>query len=235
MLAVLPATGAVAATTSEVIPLFSRMAAGESLPADLKPIFLPGVARNRIALVKDKGATVLQVVSDNSAGSVTLPYRVDPATTPVLSWQWKVSRSLTSADMRHKSGDDYAARIYVFFDVPLASLSFGERTTLRLARAISGTDVPTAAICYVWDNRHPIGTTGDSPYTGRVKKIVLQSGEAHSGEWVRESRDVAADFRRLFGREAPRVTGVAVGNDTDNTHEKVIAWFGDVEFRMAPP
>jgi hypothetical protein len=46
-----------------------------------------------------------------------------------------------------------------------------------------------------------------------------------------ESRDVAADFREAFGIEAPAVTGVALGNDSDDTKERVTTWFGDISFR----
>jgi pyruvate/2-oxoacid:ferredoxin oxidoreductase beta subunit len=64
-----------------------------------------------------------------------------------------------------------------------------------------------------------------------MRKIVLQSGSAHAGQWMSEARDVAADFRETFGFDAPAVTGIAVGNDTDNTDESVTTWFGDISFR----
>ena len=89
-------------------------------------------------------------------------------------------------------------------------------------------DVPTAALCYVWDNKHAVGYSRPSPYTTRVQMIVLQSGAAHAGTWVNESRDVAADFKTAFGFDAPAITGVAVGSDTDQTRESVRTWFGDV-------
>ena len=117
-----------------------------------------------------------------------------------------------------------------FFDVPLDSLSFVERSKIRLARAVAGADVPTAALCYVWDNTHPVGHTQWSPYTNRVRIMVLQTGGANINKWMKESRDVAADFKAAFGFDAPAVTGVAVGNDTDNTDDNVTTWFGDVKF-----
>ena len=133
--------------------------------------------------------------------------------------------------MTTKSGDDFAGRVYVFFDVPLESLSFVERSKILIARTIAGADVPTAAICYVWDNTQAIGHTQWSPYTNRVRKIVLQTGASQLNKWMGESRDVAADFKAAFGVDAPAVTGVAVGNDTDNTNDAVTTWFGDVKFR----
>jgi hypothetical protein len=211
-------------------PLFSTLKAGDALPAVMRFIAIPKVRHNSVALVDDAGTTVLKVDSNHSAGSIALPFNLDPLKTPRLSWRWKVSRVIDKADMEQRSGDDFAARVYVFFDVPLDSLSFAERSKVRLARLIAGPDVPTAALVYVWDNKHRIGFANASPYTRSVQKFVLQSGPDHVGKWTSETRDVAADFRLAFSREPPRVTGVAVGNDTDQTDEQVSTWFGDFRF-----
>lgn len=212
-------------------PLFSSLTPGQTLPPEFRVITLPKLTPNKFALVADEGKTVLRVESANSAGSVGIPFAAhsrDGAGDSTLSWRWKVDRALEKSDLSIKSGDDFAARVYVFFDVPMASLPFFDRVMIRLARIMSGADVPTAALCYVWDNRQPAGHTAWSAYTGRVRMIVLQSGAAHVGQWKSESRDVASDFRAAFGMEAPTVTGVALGNDTDNTHDHVTTWFGDI-------
>ncbi len=211
--------------------LFSSLTPGQALPAGFRLITLPKIAHNKFSLVADEGKTVLRVDSNNSAGSIGLPLAVEKGSSAsTLEWRWKVSRVLERADLDLKLGDDYAGRVYVFFDVPLESLSFVDRSKIRLARMVAGADVPTAALCYVWDNKHRIGHSAWSPYTNRVRKIVLQSGAANIGKWVDESHDVAADFRAAFGIDAPAVTGVAVGNDTDNTDDHVVTWFGDVSF-----
>ncbi|MFN8987222.1 MAG: DUF3047 domain-containing protein, partial [Burkholderiales bacterium] len=57
------------------------------------------------------------------------------------------------------------------------------------------------------------------------------SGNTNANTWIDEKHDVAADFRAAFGTAAPRIVGVAVGNDTDQTNESVTAWFGDVSFQ----
>jgi Protein of unknown function (DUF3047) len=217
------------------VPLFSTLKSGQSLPKPLHFIALPKIKHNMISLVDDAGdnqhATVLKVESNNSAGSVGIPLTATiEAGNTTLQWQWKVNRALEKADMGKKLSDDFSGRVYVFFDVPLDSLSFMERSKIRIARAVAGADVPTAAICYVWDNTHAVGHTQWSPYTNRVRKIVLQTGSANINKWMKESRDVAADFKTAFGFDAPAVTGVAVGNDTDNTDDTVTTWFGDVKF-----
>ena len=212
--------------------VFSALTPGQTLPVQFRVLTVPKVASNRFSLVADEDKSVLQVDSEKSAGSLGLPMTTtSKSVNTQVEWRWKVSRLLDKADMATKTGDDFAARVYVFFDVPLQSLPFAERTKLRLARLIAGDDVPTAALCYVWDNSHRVGHTQWSPYTNRVRMIVLQSGAANVGKWMAESRDVAADFREAFGVDAPAVTGVAIGNDSDNTGERVTTWFGDVTMK----
>ena len=218
------------ATSAQAIA-FSALSPGQTLPKQFRPITLPKIASNRFSLVDDDGKTVLRVDSDSSAGSLGLPLSAPPLANALLEWRWKIGRVLDKADMTTKTGDDFAARVYVFFDVPMQSLSFGDRTKLRLARMISGAEVPTAAICYVWDSTHRVGHTQWSAYTNRARMIVLQSGAANANKWIGESRDINADFREAFGFDAPAVTGVAVGNDTDNTGERMTTWFGDVALK----
>ena len=220
------------AWSADVQPLFSSLLPGQALPKEFRIIILPKIVQNKFSLVADDGKTVLRVESDNSAGSLGLPLTTSGGgANTLLEWRWKVSRVLDKADMSAKTGDDFAARVYIFFDVSMDSLSFADRTKLRLARMIAGPDVPTAALCYVWDNTHRIGHTQWSPYTNRVRMIVLQSGTTNIEKWMAESRDIAADFRDAFGFDAPAVTAVAVGNDTDNTGEHVTTWYGDVSLR----
>lgn len=212
-------------------PLFSALKPGQPLMKQFNFIALPKIKHNAVSLVDDAGTTVLKVESDNSAGSIGIPLTATVAAgNTTLQWRWKVNRALEKANMTTKTGDDFAGRVYVFFDVPLESLSFIDRSKIRLARAVAGADVPTAALCYVWDNTQAVGHTQWSPYTNRVRMIVLQTSGANKNKWVKESRDVAADFKTAFGFDAPAVTGVAVGNDTDNTADNVTTWYGDVKF-----
>jgi Protein of unknown function (DUF3047) len=215
---------------------FSAMKPGDPLPAGWTPLTLPKVAAPQVALVADEGATVLRSIAEASAGTVSHPLGHDVAARPMLRWRWKVDRVVEKADLATKAGDDFAARVYVFFDVPAESLPVAHRLKVFLARNLYGREVPTAALCYVWDNRHPPGTTRWNPYTDRVRTVVLRSGGA--GAWAAESRDLEADFREAFGAgwagPVPRVTGIAAGNDTDQTGERVTAWFGDFRLERRP-
>ena len=86
-------------------------------------------------------------------------------------------------------------------------------------------------INYVWDNRQPVGTVRPNAYTDRTRMWVLESGTARAGEWVTETRDLAADFRAAFGEAPPDLIGIAIATDTDNTGEHATAWFGDLVLR----
>ena len=212
--------------------LFSKLSPGQAMPKGFRMVAYPNIKPNQFALVLDEGKTVLKVDSANSAGSMAIPVALlGNQTSTTLQWRWKTDRILEKADMDEKLQDDHSARLYVFFDVPLESLPFADRTKIKLARSISGVDVPTAALCYVWDNKHRVGYTAWSPFTRQLRKVVLQSGPAAIGQWRLEARDVVADFKEAFGFEAPSITGISVGNDTDNTDDRVTSWFGDISFK----
>ena len=225
------AAAALASAPPDIAP-FSGAAPGGTLPPGWELLVLPGIRAPEVSLVADGGATALRITSADAAGSVAHRLAADAQRTPMLAWRWKVDRVLDGADLRRKDGDDYAARLYVSFDVPEASLSLAERARRLVAKLAYGTDLPTAALCYVWDNRHPVGTTAWNAYSSRVRMVVVRSGAGEAGSWVAEARDVAEDFRAAFGAAAPAITGVAVSADTDQTHEKVTAWFGDL--RLEP-
>jgi len=219
---------AAVAAPDAAIPSFSTATPGATLPAPWRAQALPRIRAGDVQLVAEGDRTVLRVRSENAFGAAAIRLRVEA---PVLSWRWKVDRVLDKARLGAREGDDFAARVYVSFEIPMDQLTFAERTRLRIARLFYG-DVPSAAICYVWDNHAPPGTSLWSPYGERVRVIVLRSGPGSAGRWEEERRDTAADFRDAFGREAPAVTGIAAGNDTDQTAESATAWFDD--FRVEP-
>lgn len=218
------------AAGGEALSLFSAAAPGKALPPGWRLVTLPGVKPATIELVDEFGTTVLQVASRGSAGTAAHALDLDSATRPRLVWHWKIGNVVAHADLTRREGDDFAARVYVFFDVPAAELPWKERVKLELARLVHGKDVPAAGLCYVWDNKHARGTIAPNPYAPYIRTFVLESGEGSAGRWVEERRDLAADFRAAFPERAapvPRITGIAVGNDTDQTQDHAVAWFGD--------
>ncbi len=214
---------------------FSALKAGGALPADLRPwAFAGGQKPTRYALVEDEGVVVLRADAAASTSGIARELKLDPRALPLLSWRWKVLNVVAGGDLRTKAGDDFAARVYVTFDLDTASLSAGERMQLGMARLVYGDKVPAAALCYVWDGKAARDTIVPNAYTGRVRMIVAEGGTARVGQWVGMRRDVREDYRRAFGAEAPAVTGVIVSTDTDNTGETAVAFYGDISFGPRP-
>lgn len=191
------------------------------LKAELKP--------NSFTTRQWDGVPALEVRSEGSMSLLGRPVSVDLARTPVLCWRWRVDAPLQAADMSRKSGDDYAARLYVSLALPEADKSLGLRAQLRIARTIWGPSVPDAAINYVWDNRNAVGTERPNAYTDRTTMVVLRSGATDAGGWVQERRHVGRDAARLYGASATPVQ-LAVTADTDNTGESARAGFADLHW-----
>jgi hypothetical protein len=210
-----------------VVPSFSSAAPGGALPGGWRVMSLPRRRAAEVSLAQEGNGTVLRVRADDAFGTAAITLDREAG---VVSWRWKVDRVLDGARLGTKEGDDFAARVYVSFEIPAEELTLAERARLEFARLLYG-DVPSAAICYVWDNRGAKGASMWSPWAERVRIIVLRNA-GDAGRWMEEKRDVAADFREAFGRPAPRMSGIAAGSDTDQTHESVTAWFGD--FRVDP-
>ena len=183
--------------------------------------------QTRYELVRDGEAVVIRAQAAASAAALVHKLDIPLQQAAVLHWRWKIARLLDKSDIGRKSGDDYPARVYVTFALdPRAS--WAERIKYRTARLIYGNELPFSALNYVWDTHAPVGTSVGNAYTERVRMLVLESGAARLGEWVEERRDIQADYRRAFGREAPPITGVAIMTDTDDTGETATAWYGDI-------
>ncbi len=205
--------------------------ADTAIPAPWKIEHLdPRVAPTAYGVRLWDGVVAIEAKAKKSMALLGRNLTVDLKKTPILCWQWRIDAPVAAADMTRKSGDDYAARVYLTFTVPPEQLGFATRTKLRLARAIYGGQVPDAALNYIWDNRHPIGTVQDNAYTDRARMLVLRSGAGQAGAWVQERRNVLADFHRAFGGIGGELTGLAIASDTDNTGGEAHAGFADFRF-----
>lgn len=162
-------------------------------------------------IVNDAGHKVLQAKSSAAASGLVFETEYNPHEYPILAWRWKIDHIIASGDSRSKSGDDYAARIYVIFP----HWFFPKTKTLN----------------YIWGNRLPREAVQPNAYTGNAMMIAVESGTAMAGQWVSVQRNVVADYRRAFGEDPPHVGAIAIMTDTDQTGESAVAWYGDIEAR----
>jgi hypothetical protein len=163
------------------------------------------------SLFNENNLTSLRAVSNGTASGRYKKVRIDLKETPVLHWRWRVENILEGVDEQRKSGDDYPARVYVVFS---GGLFFWR----------------TRAINYVWSSNQPVGTSWSNAFTGNAKMVAVESGSEKLGQWVGEKRNIAEDYRRLFGGEPGTVDAVAIMTDTDNSGQSATAWYGDIWF-----
>ena len=151
----------------------------------------------------------IKASSNASASALIYKIKFDPKEYPVLSWQWKVSNVIKKGNALKKEGDDYAARVYVIFP----SLLFWK----------------TKAINYMWANTLPEGSSVPNTFTSNAQMIAIQSGNRNAGKWITEKRNIYDDYKKVFGEEPPKVGGIAIMTDTDNTGESATAWYGIIK------
>src|SRR5579864_6523217 len=116
------------------------------------------VPPTRYAVRQWQGVSAVEAQAHASMALLVRPITIDLDQTPVLCWRWRVDAPVASADMTKRTGDDFAARVYVAFDLPTNAMSLSTRVKLGLGRMLWGAFVPDAAVNYVWDNNHPVGT-----------------------------------------------------------------------------
>jgi hypothetical protein len=231
--AALVLTGASASAADAVhAARFSDRAPGSAVGSEWREVTPKSSApRTLFSIVQEDGRTVLRMEANRAVAALSRTLRIEPRSTSILTWEWKVTRLLDRSDIGAKSGDDFPARIYVFFDYDPSKLPLGQRAKLAVARALHGDAVPLAARCYVWDTRAPVGTIAPNAYTDRVRMIVVESGAKRLGQWIAVERNVIEDYRAAFGEEAPAITGIALAADTDDTGEQALSFIADVLFR----
>ena len=208
---------------------FSVASVDEGLPERWEEMTFRGLRPTHYELVEKDDRVVVRAESNQSSSGLILRKEIDLAEFPVIQWTWLVENIMEKGDVYSKDGDDYPARIYVIFDYDLGNLSWTRRTMIRLLRRFYG-EVPARAINYIHANHAEVGTVVENPYTDLVKMIVVDSGEAHLGEWRTYRRNIYEDYIEIYGEKPPLVGGLAIMADSDDTGESAVAYFGDICF-----
>lgn len=205
---------------------FSTMS---SLSDGWEPLEFPRIDRHtRYELVTDDGVQVVKATADNSASGLIARLSLEPGESLILRWQWKVSNVFDQGDARKKSGDDYPARIYVAFEFQPDKAGFFERAKRKTVEVMFGESLPGNALNYIWANRLPEQSIVANAFTDQTMMVAVNSGPEQTGEWVTVERDIVSDYREAFGENPPRIVGVAIMSDADNTGERATAWYRDL-------
>lgn len=159
----------------------------------------------------DANGPCLHLKSDKASFALQRDLDIDPSRLPYLTWRWKVTRLPAGGDFRHAFSDDQAAQVMV---------GFADRRVLT----------------YLWDTTEPRGASGEASAIPLVHifAVVCESGAAHQNQWLAESRNVAADYERAYGRPAPRVKGLRLQINSQHTGTIAESYFGEVAFHSSP-
>jgi hypothetical protein len=126
---------------------------------------------------------VLRAESKASASGLLLKKTIDISKTPYLNWRWRLEKGLSELPETTKSGDDYAARIYLIYS---SGWFFWQ----------------TKALNYVWSSRKAKETTWPNAYApdnAMMKAIRDRSDE--TGIWYSEKRNIQDDFKVFFSAD----------------------------------
>jgi hypothetical protein len=161
-----------------------------------------------IAAVKDSDSTVLRLRSNRASFGLERSVDVDVAALPYLSWRWKVSDLPKGGDFRHSSTDDQAAQILVAF-------------------------ADHRIVTYIWDSTAPKGLmqSASSIPLVHIFAVVCRSGTSELNQWLNETRNVADDYQRAYGRTAPHAKGLRLQINSQHTGTAAESYFGQVAFR----
>lgn len=190
---------------------------------------LPGKARTRYTHLSEQGSKVVQAESASSASMLRRLVRVEPASLGRVSFSWRVQQLIATADLSEADTSDSPVRLILAFEGDNTRLSMRNRMMFELAHAVTGEVPPYATLMYVWDNKAAVESVLHDGRSDRIRKIVLESGQASLGAWRSYERDIAADFRRTFGEEPGPLIAVGLMTDSDNTRSSARAWYGDVK------
>ncbi len=129
---------------------------------------------------------------------------IDASQTPSASWSWRADLLPTGASFRARETNDQV---------------------LQLLFGFEGGEI----LGYIWDSTGTVGASGSGlSWREDVRVIVLQAGSANQGRWVRERRDITADFETLFGHAPGQLQGLAVQSNCQHTESSGHGFIGAV-------
>jgi hypothetical protein len=173
-----------------------------------------GLPQHDMTIEDNDGHRVLHLKSKIESSTIRkeIKGKVDLKATPILEWTWKVVVLPTNADCRKKSADDQAAQLYVVWP--------------RFPEAVR-----SQIIGYIWDTTAPVGSVVKSEKTGTVTYIVVRSGTADLGKWLTERRNVAEDYRKVYGAAPDNPGIISLAIDSDDTSSAAESFFGAILFK----
>jgi hypothetical protein len=174
-----------------------------------------GLPQHDFVVEEQDGRRVLHLKSKIESSSIRkdIKGKVNLKETPTLEWTWKAVVLPTNGDCRKKTADDQAAQLYVVWP--------------RFPEAVR-----SHIIGYIWDTTAPAGSIVKSEKTATVTYVVVRSGTADLGKWLTERRNVAEDYRKIYGSQPDNPAVISIAIDSDDTSSSAESFFGPILFKQ---
>lgn len=138
-------------------------------------------------------------------------FPVDPKAAPRIRIRFKVTAWPKKGDLRRKSTEDAALRVFVIFDRGGGLLS------------------PPDTLGYAFASTNPVGKTITSQRFDNVKYIPVAGPAGYDGGWIEVERDLVADYTAAFGKAPPRIKAIGIKSDGNNTDAEAGAVIDRIE------
>ena len=188
-----------------------------------------GVQSTLYRVRRDASGGYLSGIARSGGSLLTRSLDVDPNEFRYLRFRWRVTTLPVGADIRRRDADDCGMRVCVTFAYQSERAPLGE----KIARNLVGRELPGSSLCYVWTDGVETGRILPNPYTDHTRVLVLRSEPADLGRWTTVERDLLGDYARAFERPPPRITGVAIMVDADQTRSRAAADIDDLELHRS--
>ncbi len=190
---------------------------------------LPGKRPTRYQVTESEGRPIVRADADAAVSLFRRGLRIEANQLGSIEFAWRVQALLDRADLTQRGVEDAPVRLLLAFEGDRSTFSARNRMLSDLSQTLTGEPLPYATLMYVWDNQAQVGTVIPAGSgTDRIRKLVLDSGPALTKTWRTHVRDIAADYRLVFGEEPGALVAVALMTDSDNTRTRAQAWYGPV-------
>lgn len=203
---------------------------GSPAQTEWRHLTFPGKTATQFGYARKDGRDAIAVRAVASVSMLRRSVRIEPADLGSVRFSWKVPELIAGADLAVREADDSPVRIVLVFEGDRSRFSPRDQMLSEFARAVTGEQLPYATLMYVWCNRREPGTVIPSPRTGRIQKLVVESGAASLNRWLDYERDIRADYQKAFGEPAGALVGIGIMSDSDNTRATTSAWYGPLRF-----
>ncbi len=171
-----------------------------------KPVKFTGLTEYKI--IREGTNFCLQGHADKTASGLAHELKLKSSSHLKVQWRWKIDRCPPGGSENKKDTFDHTVRLFIAFDTFLG---------------------PPRTVNYVWANQSAVGETFHHPSSNRARFIVLQQGNEKAGKWLTETRDLSADWQRLFDKSTmPDIVGIGFMTDADGTVAEVNGFYGDI-------